>query len=441
MSYLGYDITKEKILKRMSSALSSKFGIFKTLHYNRCLNHDPKTFLALIRLRENNRTGGELMTGAGSSINHYSAAIRAMGEATERYCASFLNSDYQNLSYKDLCQNGLHALDPETISFYADFQYDIDKFHLKKFTQETQIDWMMGKNLSKGKNIFLPLDLCKFASNQIFEGTSNGMAAGLTEEESILRGLLELIERDAFAFMWWTRTGMPAVKFPISGNCEKIKRLNLFFNQQGGKVKVLCAKTDLHIPVFISIFEGASDQEPPFLVAAACKLDPLDGIIKSLEELSHARLFINQAKTTPLLDELPYDEKINNFVDGVRLFLRKDYAEKTRFLHNGESVEIEHIMAKLTSDGIDKIKNVNLLIQHLSLCNIDVFAAELTTPDIKRIGLSVWKVISPHLLQANAAHKYRNWGNPRLFKLTKELNPSKSIESVQDLNPLPHPFP
>src|SRR6201987_858385 len=69
------------------------------------------------------------------------------------------------------------------------------------------ISWVMAKCLTDGARVWFPLDLCyrRRAPEQDFSPRlklSSGCAAGPTMEAATLRGLLELVERDAVA-LWW----------------------------------------------------------------------------------------------------------------------------------------------------------------------------------------------------------------------------------------------
>jgi ribosomal protein S12 methylthiotransferase accessory factor len=72
---------------------------------------------------------------------------------------------------------------------------------------ERSISWVMAKCLSDAASVWFPLDLCyrRRAAEQDFSPRlklSSGCAAGPTVEAATLRGLLELVERDAVA-LWW----------------------------------------------------------------------------------------------------------------------------------------------------------------------------------------------------------------------------------------------
>jgi ribosomal protein S12 methylthiotransferase accessory factor len=76
-----------------------------------------------------------------------------------------------------------------------------------KVDANRSIAWVQAHRLTTGASMWIPLDLCyrRRASEQDFKPPlklSSGCAAGPTVEAATLRGLLELIERDAVA-LWW----------------------------------------------------------------------------------------------------------------------------------------------------------------------------------------------------------------------------------------------
>src|ERR1700712_1736043 len=75
--------------------------------------------------------------------------------------------------------------------------------------------WVPSSGLADGARMWFPLDICyrRHVKEQDFKPPlklSSGCAAGVTREDATLRGLLELIERDAVA-LWWRggRRGRP----------------------------------------------------------------------------------------------------------------------------------------------------------------------------------------------------------------------------------------
>lgn len=82
------------------------------------------------------------------------------------------------------------------------------------------LDWLPARRLADGAASILPADLCLRRPASTVGATalaplSIGCAAAPSRDEAVLRGLLELIERDAAA-LWW-RGGRKAAALPLDG--------------------------------------------------------------------------------------------------------------------------------------------------------------------------------------------------------------------------------
>jgi ribosomal protein S12 methylthiotransferase accessory factor len=65
----------------------------------------------------------------------------------------------------------------------------------------------------------------------------------------------------------------------------------------------------------------------------------------------------------------------------------------------------------------------------------------VTAPDVAAVGLHVVKTIAPGLCSLDVPHRARFLGSPRLLDASKRAMLTSSSFAIEDLNPLPHPFP
>ena len=110
--------------------------------------------------------------------------------------------------------------------------------------------------------MWFPLDLCyrRHVAEQDFTPPlklSSGCAAAVTREDATLRGLLELIERDAVA-LWWRGGRRGKSIAPDSAAARGVAELlaQLRQGQQHRTTRLLDITTDIEIPVVAAISTG-----------------------------------------------------------------------------------------------------------------------------------------------------------------------------------------
>ena len=197
----------------LASIISDKFGIINAIlernelkKYNlymfQCLSANTRD---LFDLKREVSSGG---LGINETIKD--AMIGCLAEALERYCMSFIPQDevifanidslnkdklpksfftYNNKQYKNNCK--FSNPKKESIHWTKIFSVDNDKKY---------IFW-------PASLIYLPFEISK----PVAENTSTGMAAGITINDCIESGLLELLERDALMINFLQRLNPPEV--------------------------------------------------------------------------------------------------------------------------------------------------------------------------------------------------------------------------------------
>ncbi len=69
------------------------------------------------------------------------------------------------------------------------------------------------------------------------------------------------------------------------------------------------------------------------------------------------------------------------------------------------------------------------------------YAVDVTSPDVRSLGLAVVRVIVPELCPLDVSHRARFLGGRRLTHAAYEAGLLAAPLRISDLNPLPHPFP
>ncbi|WP_046088149.1 TOMM precursor leader peptide-binding protein [Streptomyces antioxidans] len=148
------------------------------------------------------------------------ARASALCEALEHYSGHFQGDEpRQRARYRDLCPDDV--VHPDTVQLFDPRQFRDPALPVrhrvqKPFDEGAELDWTPVWSLTAERHRLLPTALLYYGAPQppdrhCCRADSNGAAAGGTLADAVVRGFLELVERDAVALWWYNRTRQPAV--------------------------------------------------------------------------------------------------------------------------------------------------------------------------------------------------------------------------------------
>ena len=145
----------------------------------------------------------------------------AIGESVERYCSNLVDlKPVQYASYNELLRRGFPALDPRELVLFSSKQYETTGFPFQHMTADVRIGWVEGRYLDDDSAVYVPASLV-YVNWHIRQNRHQprinfpafaGVAAGITEEQAILSGLSEVIERHATMVWWLNKQPLPHVR-------------------------------------------------------------------------------------------------------------------------------------------------------------------------------------------------------------------------------------
>jgi ribosomal protein S12 methylthiotransferase accessory factor len=380
----------------------------------------------------------------GVSTTHPRAVAKALGEAVERYCASFF--DYDDLTvaaYRDLPGRGTR---PEDFALYSDAQLAMGTLPWTPFTSDVPVRWTTGTSLRTGEPVFVPAAMVFVPYHYLLDGRENGivqpistgLAAGTSFTDAVLSGLCEAVERDAFTIAWQARLQRPHVdedSLPLSCR-ERIRR----FTDVGLRVETMDITTDIGVPTLLTIAIGDRPTSPAVAVSAATHPDPETALVKSLEELAHTRKFARQvmdyAAPLPVDVEGGHPEVLEQ-QDHLRFYCPQ---EAKRFARFAWSSPRRRCLAEVGGMDGGTDEQLGAAVAALDAAGLEAVACDLTTSDIARAGLHVVRVVVPGLHPLFMGHRNRALGGRRLYQVPALLGET-GIHPGEPDNPYPHPFP
>ncbi len=430
------------ILDLWSDLVDPKTGIVRQVTELRIDDDDPP-FVHYLSYASDTEAFGFLPNfgnNGGVGTTARAAIAKAHGEAVERYCAAMFRYDDLTWSrYRDLSEP---ATPPDTFALYSAGQCDVPGFPWRRFDDESPVAWVRGRSLVTGERVLVPAAFVYVPyhyqrsrqDTPIAQPISTGLACGASLADATLAALCEVVERDAFTIMWQARMGRPRI--PVDNLTSELLELVERYRSVGLTVHLADISTDVACPVVLSVAEGFASTSPAVAVAAAAHPDPTVAARKSLEELAHTRKFA--AQVMDFLPPVEIDvEGGHPAVDGQRAHLRfycpQEAKHAARFAWEGaEQTRVADI--RTAADP-----GLGALVAEVAATGEEIIACDLTTPDIRSLGLHVVRVVVPGFHPLQMGHANRCKGGRRLATLP--LGAGAVEWSPEHDNSYPHPFP
>jgi ribosomal protein S12 methylthiotransferase accessory factor len=263
--------------------------------------------------------------------------------------------------------------------------------------------------------------------------TSSGAACAETLEEAIVRGLCELLERDAFMIVWAARLSLPLLDW--CGNEEMQALDGRFFAPAGLEYSAVDLSPVHGIPSVLGVVRAPGGVPGALGIGAGTARTIERAWFKALSEAFAVRA---AGVKLALLDEPAYDEhgtNVRSFDDHIRFYADHRRAAMTRFLDSGELVTSASEVAPLRGDAVAE------LCERVGAAGSSAYAVDVTSPDVRELGLVVTKVVAPELCALDVAHAARFLGGRRLYEAPAALGLRAEALAEADVNPYPHPFP
>jgi ribosomal protein S12 methylthiotransferase accessory factor len=228
------------------------------------------------------------------------AEAACVGEAIERLQAYPLPDDQLVTASFDKWPLDEPAAPPERWVLFHREQYDQEGFPFHPFRPDTSCAWVCCRQALTGDPIWAPAELVFLnqrpeAGHCLCPGISTGLASGRTGDPILLRGLQEVIERDAVVGAWWGR--YPLEEYSTTdvlaglGNdvAERVLRPNLSY-------RCLRVPSPFSDHVMIVTLAGQDREGWCFSVGSACRETAAMSWTKALLEAIHGRHYVRHLK-------------------------------------------------------------------------------------------------------------------------------------------------
>ena len=388
--------------------------------------------------------GANTSTVKGSSIgtDKHSAVQSAIGEFCERYCAAQqVASRLTVASYVQLVdQHGQEAVfSPDAYQLYAAWQYEDPTFPYRPYLPEDPIAWVRGRNMLNEQPIWIPAFLVYMPHNAVRYDrgsqyalcTSTGIATGRTLAEAIRGGFLECAERHAFASFWYKQLTLPAMPTYAAATVlaaypedEWIQRL---YTNPRVHLQVFDLGSLAPVETIVVFLRYRYKNKERLSMGAASRFTKAEALIKAaLEAYQGVEYGI-------LLDKQEHEWTTNeeNYANVNDFHMH--FLFYNRFPELQAQVPIyTQVYASANADSMQVYEGPERMtsmadIGHAGLNQ--VLAVELTTADVRDLGLHVVRVLTPSWAYLTGMHDRPFLGAP-VFQ-----------DGTALFTQLPHPFP
>ena len=434
----------EMLSHPLRRAVSPYTGIVRTLEECLHLPSEPPLFRFASEIGRGERVLGEKLDHlsgiGGAGLTRLEAASAAVGEALERYSATFV--PYEELVVATARELGSEAVAPERFALFSDAQYATERFPFQPFTSETRVPWTRGYSVADGSPAWLPAELVFLGdpgdteTARIGYATSSGMACAESQEDALMRGLCELLERDAFMIVWANMLSLPWLDLASDPELEALERC--FFAPTGLSYIAIDLSAIHRLPTVLGIVRAPVWCPGALGVGAGTAPTVKRAVWKALSEAFASRSAgpkLNALERCPVYG--PAGAGVVSFEDHIAYYADHGRAEAASFLDASD--ERTPVSGVPPLPGATSAEWVKALCERVEAAASTAYAVDVTAPDVRELGLVVVKVVAPELCSLDVPHAGRFLGGRRLYEAAAELGLRAGPASV--LNPEPHPFP
>jgi ribosomal protein S12 methylthiotransferase accessory factor len=429
----------------LQRAISPYTGIVRSV--DECLQatSDPRHFRVACEVGRGKALLGpslEHLSGiGGAGLTRAQAAAAAVGEALERYAATYV--PHERLVVASAQELGEDAAAPERFALFSARQYQQRGFPFEPFTAQTRVPWVAGYSLPDRRPAWLPAELV-FLGNAVSAGgarigyaTSSGMACAERTDEALVRGLCEALERDAFMIVWASRLSLPRLEWSAD---ERLSALDRSLFAPAGLRYVAIDLSAFHrLPSVLGVVRAPLGCAGALGVGAGTAATMERAWWKALSEAFAARA---AGVKLALLDAREPDAgglSLASFEDHIRYYADESRAGASTFLD--ASRERVPVAAVPLLEGSSATEQVEALCGRVEAAGSSAYAVDVTSPDVRELGLTVVKVLTPELCSLDVHHRARFLGGGRLYRAAAALGFRTGPVAECDVNPDPHPFP
>jgi len=443
--YLEKERDIHSSLINLSPIVDPNFGFLTSIRRVRQHYDEPKFwhYSAKVNSKFSKNDGGPFNTqSSGISIfSEKTALLKCLGESIERYC-NFVYLKGKVSFEGPFSLVKAKAIKPERFTGYSPHQLQNKRFKQFVVDSNSIFTWTSCKSLLDEQKILVPCQLIYLSYYRgktepiLYPPISTGTAGGSSLSAAIVRGVHEVVERDAFMIYYLNKLPAPRINLKICKDhrIQKILRIAARYKLE---IISLDITTDLPIPVVATVVINDTGIGKAVSVGLKSDLDPVEAIIGSFCEALHTRNWIRETYEKVALNTTRVDPLKNKNVEMKRralLWYGAGASQNLNFLLNSHKKSDIQPIKRVYKSG----EHLKRLISIFAKNSYEVFYKELTLNSFREMGYFVVKVLIPGMQPLHLNEKYPLLGGNRLYTVPERLGFKAKTEN--ELNKYPHPF-
>jgi ribosomal protein S12 methylthiotransferase accessory factor len=356
-----------------------------------------------------------LPVGWGKGLDIASALRSAVGEAIERYAAS--QPDADRIVWHRVRDLTGEVLDPREFSLYSDDQYGREGFPFTRFDPEICHPWVRGQWLNGGTPVWVPaifvfLSLAMRREHNIYQGTSNGLAAGADFENAALRATLELVERDAFMASWLTASAGRRIELDDALQSE-VRQVVEEVEKMGACVELYLLELSACGTAVLALALGDGEQYPGATIGIGADLDAFAALRQAILELGQTATHLRRLMSSSQSHVPEHPEQVREMVDHAAFFFPKERASAFDRLRGPHAAgrRLRELGSPLAERSISRCAAL------LNAEGVRVALVDVTPPDVATGPFRVVRAVSPDLQPISYGYGFDLQPVPRIRRI------------------------
>ncbi len=395
-----------------------------------------------------NRGNDDAMCSA-HRLKPNSARFVARCEALERFQVIFQRPDDESVlaSHRQVSS---FAIDPQTL-FYSRIRANRSPAYML-YDDSIPFYWTWADRVAEDKSYLVPAQEIWFNTRRLPEehifirATTNGCALGSSPEEAALFALCELIERDAYLTMWYTRRSCRKL-IPASIGSEDFQVLWAWLaaSRPNYRIQLFDISTEISMPAIAAMAVRMKGRGPRTLHSAAANWDAGSAAFGAIRELAPSlpsisdRSALDDSSARALLRD-PWLTSTSH--DHRALYAMDETFDRLSFLpfEAEPSLTVGELNSRSVLRNVHRRSALSVLIAHLEELGFPVLLKDLTHQQMRDHRLFCVKAIVPGLFPMWYGHAFIRFAvTERLRRIALELARQR-LEKESDFNLDVHPF-
>lgn len=375
------------------------------------------------------------LDGGGGDLDPGWATSLAVAEALERYCSAA--ADRRDLRWAKATELAPDVLDLGSLPRLSEHELALPGQMLRRPDPGVPRHWVRGIRLRDTRPTWLPaalvyLYLLPLHDQEVITSpVSTGCAADPNPVAAILRGLVEVVERDAAVLVWRQQMPLPEIDVDC-GDRSWRDLLSRYDRHPDVDLRLFDATTDVGLPVVYAVRVDRSNSRLRHVVACAADIDPVRAAVKAVREAltSHLSLL---ADTAPV-PKRPEDCWTTS--DGGRYMADAERSDAFAFLLR--PAPPRRLLTQLPTPPAEAAPALSWLVRRVTAAGSETYAVDLTTLEAEATGMTVIRAIAPGLQPLSFQASAQFLGHPRLYAAPAAMG--YPVHQEERLSPWPQPI-